>query len=236
MIKDKNLNIDYKKHYIYSKQCKEKVYEYVKKHYENDYDKKFEEVQLKFVEFLKDVPPIGGSKNFHNKGVAANMDCFFLMAYYTVCKYHISVKEIDEIEEELFLPTFARLAKLKFINANKEIIKKLIYKRFITVERESNKYGDYIMHLDKYEKEKPLHYYFSTCVVSEFASNHGIKEIMPAMCNPDFRAMEALHAKLIRSKTLAFSDICDYYIVGDEDEFVKLHPEYINGDGFKVNE
>ncbi len=47
--------------------------------------------------------------------------------------------------------------------------------------------------------------------------------------------MEVIHSKLIRKCTLKTLSICDYIIVGDKDEYIKEHEEYIDSDGGKYN-
>ena len=70
---------------------------------------------------------LGGKKNFHN-GAGGNYDCVALMAYYVVCKEVTSLAEIEEMEGNLFLPTFRILSK--FVDCNKPLFRKLMYKSF----------------------------------------------------------------------------------------------------------
>ncbi len=46
---------------------------------------------------------------------------------------------------------------------------------------------------------------------------------MPAFCNGDYPAMDLMHAGLIRKHTCANSNVCDYWIVGDESPYFKEH-------------
>lgn len=55
------------------------------------------------------------------------------------------------------------------------------------------------------------------------------------MCNPDYAAMELLHARLVRMTTCADGCKCDYTICGDRDEYLKEHPEYVDEAGFRRN-
>ena len=63
---------------------------------------------------------LGGKRNFHN-GAGGTYDCIAIMSYYAVCKPVTSFREIEEIEENLILPSFR---KLKFVNCNKPFWKK----------------------------------------------------------------------------------------------------------------
>ena len=46
------------------------------------------------------------------------------------------------------------------------------------------------MNVAPYEKGKPIYYEFTECPVAEFAKKYGLLEVMPALCNPDYTAME----------------------------------------------
>ena len=53
-----------------------------------------------------------------------------------------------------------------------------------------------------YEKDKPIYYEFTACPAAEFAIRNGLTDIMPALCNVDYAAMELIHAKLVRTDDL----------------------------------
>ena len=64
----------------------------------------------------------------------------------------------------------------------------------------------------------------------------GLLEVMPALCNPDFTAMELIHARLVRTTTCANGCKCDYTVCGDRDEaFLSAHPEYRDEAGYRRN-
>ena len=58
---------------------------------------------------------------------------------------------------------------------------------------------------------------------------------MPALCNPDYAGMELIHAKLVRTTTCANGCRCDYAICSENDDYVKNHPEYRDGEGYRRN-
>ncbi len=233
-MKDSELKIKLKNHVLYSRACKREILKKIKLHYGDDEcEKIWESVQNQYLTYLKSWDKdLGGKKNFHNsKG--GNYDCFALMCYYTVCKNVTSLRAIEEMEENLFLPSFKILSK--FINYNRPIYKKVMYKAFKKAKKRCDKWNDYKMILDPYHKDKSIHYEFTTCPVAEFAKKYSLEEIMPALCNVDYVAMELIRAKLIRKETLVYSNKCDYLICGDEDEYVKLHPEYVDEKGNRRN-
>ena len=84
------------------------------------------------------------------------------------------------------------------------------------------------------QSKNALHY--PECPTAEFAKKHGLLEVMPALCNPDFTAMELIHARLVRTTTCANGCKCDYTICGDRDEdFLREHPEYKDEAGYRRN-
>ena len=153
-----------------------------------------------------------------------------LMSYYVVCKAVTSLDEIEEMEGELFLPAFR---KLRFVDVNKPFWKRLLHRSFQMAKKRCDRWGDFVMHVAPYEADKPIYYEFTRCPTAEFAREHGLLEVMPALCNPDFKGMELLHARLVRTTTCANGCKCDYAICGDRDPSLKEHPEYRDAQGYQ---
>ena len=232
-MKDRELQFDRTCHVLYSKPCKKQIQKSIALHYPSaQREEVWERVQLQYVDFLKDWrTDLGGKKNFHN-GVGGNYDCIALMAYYVVCRDVTSLAEIEHMEGNLFLPSFRKMA---FVNANKPLVKKLVYRAFLTAKKQCDKWGDFKMSVAPFEKGKPIYYEFTECPTAEFTKKHNLLEIMPALCNPDFEAMELIHARLIRKTTCANGCKCDYTICGDQDVYCKQHPEYRDEQGYRRN-
>ena len=233
-MKDKELQFDRSCHVIYTKPCKNEIKKKIALHYPSEKrEETWEKVQRQYVDFLSDRrTDLGGSKNFHN-GKGGNYDCIALMAYYTVCKSVTSLAEIEEMEGNLFLGAFR---KMKFVNCNKPFFKKLMYKAFLNAKKQCDKWGDFKMNVAPFSPDKPIYYEFTSCPTAEFAKKHDLLEVMPALCNPDFEAMECIHARLVRTTTCSNGDRCDYTIVGDKDEhYLKEHPEYRDEAGYRRN-
>lgn len=232
-MKDSELKFDRTCHVLYTKQCKSEIFKKIALHYPEDKrDDVWEAVQMKYVEYLSDWrTDLGGKKNFHN-GAGGTYDCFALMAYYVVCRDVTNLAEIEEMDGNLFLGAFR---KMKFADCNKPFLKNLMYKAFCNAKKQCDKWGDFKMNLAPFEKGEPIYYEFTECPTAEFAKKHGLLEVMPALCNPDYEAMECIHAKLVRTTTCANGDICDYTIYGDRDERLKDHPEYRDEAGYRRN-
>ena len=189
-------------------------------------------VQLQFVDYLKNWrTDLGGKKNFHN-GTGGTYDCIAVLFYYKVCKEVASFKEIEQIVENITLPSFKRL---RFVDLDKPIYKKLMYKAFLSAKKRCDRWNDYKMEVLPLEKGKPIYYEFTTCPVAEFIKQNHLEEIAPALCNVDYPSLELMGAKLVRKTMCVNGDRCDYTICGKHDEYLKLHPEYIDENGCKKN-
>lgn len=223
-MEDKELVLDREHHILYTKQCREEILNKISLHYSaEDVEKIFTKVQLQYVEFLKD----------YRTDLGGNYDCIALFSYYVVCKEKTSLAEIEEMEGNLFLPVFKNL---KFFDCNKPIYKKLMYWSFALSKKKCDKWDDFDMNVAPYKKDEPIYYEFTKCPIADFAREHNLLEVMPAMCNPDYTAMELIHARLVRKTTCANGCVCDYTICGDKDEeYLKQHEEYIDDEGYRRN-
>ena len=85
-------------------------------------------------------------------------------------------------------------------------------------------------------EDVPLQVVLVGCPVVDFAREHGLLHLMPAMCNPDFDSMRELGIHLIRPKTVAMGfDVCDSRFVGDRTALAATTPARMREDGFLVN-
>lgn len=232
-MKNRDLIFDMNCHVLYSNACEKEIKKKIALHYpEEKRERVWTKVQLKYVEYLKSWrTDLGGKKNFHN-GKGGTYDCIAIMTYYSVCKSVTDFREIGEMEENLILPSFK---KLKFVDCNKSFWKKLMYKAFSAAKKKCDKWHDYEMNVAPYSENEPIYYEFTACPAAEFAKQFGLTEIMPALCNVDFKSMELIRAKLIRTGTCVDGDKCDYTICGDRDEYIAAHPEYVDEKGFRRN-
>jgi len=232
-MKDKELSFDRTCHVLYTKPCKKEIRQKIALHYPpQEREAVWERVQLQYAAFLSDWrTDLGAQKNFHN-GRGGTYDCIAIMSYYVVCKAVTSFGEIEEIEENLILPAFRRL---RFVNCNKPFWRRLMYKAFTSAKKGCDRWHDYEMNVEPYEKDKPIRYEFTACPAAEFAKKHGLTDIMPALCNVDYASMELIHARLVRTTTCADGCRCDYAIVGDKDPYLRDHPEYRDEAGYRKN-
>lgn len=111
----------------------------------------------------------------------------------------------------------------------------VLYLSFRNAKKQCDKWGDFKMELAPFDKNKPIYYEFTECPTAEFAKKHGLLEVMPALCNPDFEGMELIHARLVRKTTCANGCKCDYTVCGNRDAYGKEHPEYRDEAGYRRN-
>lgn len=238
-MKEKDLNFDRKKHICYSKRVKKIINEYLLRHYsETESKNKWEKIQLQYVEFLKDLPYLGGKKSGHN-GTGGTYDCIAIFAYYEVLKEKTSINELYEMNNKTFLPSFQALGKI--VNANSPIMLRILNMAFVSTAKKDSKNSDerptgYIMNAEPFDKNRGIYYQFERCPIAEFAKKHNYLDIMPAFCNGDYPALEYIHAGLIRKHTCANSNICDYLIVGDKSPLLKEHQRKVDEKGYWYNE
>ena len=180
-MKDSELNIDLTCHVLYSKPCKAQIQSKIALHYpEGEQEAIWTRVQKQYAAFLSDWrTDLGGAKNFHN-GAGGNYDCVALMAYYVVCKDVTSVEEIEQMEGDLFLPVFR---KMKFVDCNRPIFKRLMHRAFLNAKKQCDKWGDFKMNVAPFDKGKPIYYEFTECPTAEFAKKHGLLEGMPELAD-----------------------------------------------------
>ena len=232
-MKNEDLQFDRNCHVLYSKECETEIKSKIALHYPQDKREKVgTKVQLQYAEYLKTWrTDLGGKKNFHN-GKGGTYDCIAIMTYYAMCKNVTNFREIEEMEEDLILPSFK---KLKFVDCNKPFWQTLMYKAFSTAKKKCDKWHDYEMNVSPRKKGEPIYYEFTACPAAQFAKQFGLAEIMPALCNVDYKSMELIRAKLIRKGTCVDGDKCDYTICGDKSDYAAAHPEYVDEKGFRRN-
>ena len=140
-MKDSELQIDRSCHVLYSTPCKKEILAKITLHYpEVEREVVWEQVQLRYAELLsKWRTDLGGKKNFHN-GVGGTYDCIAIMCFYDVCRDVVTFREMEEIEENLILPSFR---KLRFVDINKPFWKKLMYRAFSTAQKHCDTWHDW---------------------------------------------------------------------------------------------
>ena len=204
-MKDSELQFDRTCHVLYSRPCKKEILAKIALHYpEAEREAVWEKVQRQYVEFLSDWrTDLGGKKNFHN-GAGGTYDCIAILSYYAACRAVTSFREIEEMEENLILPSFR---KLKFVDCNKPFFRKLMYKAFTRAKSLCDQWHDYEMDVAPFDPDKPIYYEFTACPAAEFANCADLDSAPPSeRWQPSGRkagAARRCRAALIYEKTLS---------------------------------
>ena len=130
--------------------------------------------------------------------MASNLyEGLIFLALWDASDRKISVDELRTISEEMMSFPLLKAMGL-MINANKKSGMARIAK---------------MMHKDGF------YYHFTQCPLNTFARKEGYLEVLPIMCDIDYKTAALMHAKLYRDHTLAGSgEVCDYWFVGDKVE------------------
>ena len=204
-MKDSELQFDRTCHVLYSRPCKKEILAKIALHYpEAEREAVWEKVQRQYVAFLSDWrTDLGGKKNFHN-GAGGTYDCIAILSYYAACRTVTSFREIEEMEENLILPSFR---KLKFVDCNKPFFRKLMYKAFTRAKSLCDQWHDHEMDVAPFDPDKPIYYEFTACPAAEFANCADLDSAPPSeRWQPRGRkagAARRWRAALICEKTLS---------------------------------
>lgn len=79
-------------------------------------------------------------------------------------------------------------------------------------------------HADPPKHKQVIAFTLVGCPLWEYARKYGYEDLMPHMCALDHAYAKLMHAKLIRTHTVATgADSCDYWYVPDKSRFAKKY-------------
>lgn len=111
----------------------------------------WQKILAQYESFLKDLPDFGGKKSRHN-GPGGTYDCISLFAYYEVLNHEPDIDELYEMNCEVFLPEFRKMAGI--VNANRPLLRRLLHLAFVlTAKTDEGREGGYIMKVEPYQKD-----------------------------------------------------------------------------------
>ena len=146
-----------------------------------------------------------------------------LLALWDASDRKISVDELRTISEEMMSFPLLKAMGL-MINANKKSgmarIAEMMHKDAAWLEAHPQyKAYSWDFHFDETKHQDGFYYHFTQCPLNTFARKEGYLEVLPIMCDIDYKIAALMHAKLYRDHTLAGSgEVCDYWFVGDKVE------------------
>ena len=156
--------------------------------------------------------------------MASNLyEGLIFLALWDASDRKISVEELRTISEEMMSFPLLKAMGL-MINANKKSgmarIAKMMHKDAAWLEAHPQyKAYSWDFHFDETKHQDGFYYHFTQCPLNTFARKEGYLEVLPIMCDIDYKTAALMHAKLYRDHTLAGSgEVCDYWFVGDKVE------------------
>ena len=201
---------------------------YVKAHYPEEAGRILSETERYYRAFKAECPDLGGDDNM----LAGNLD----MGLVAFAAYEASGHRIDgEAMDELMAMRTRKLqAAGVFMNANKAWMPKLMdamyrpYKKKLDAKLAGGEWGNtWRMEINPDKRTEGYAFHLIGCPLAEFAISHGYGHLMPHLCASDHGIAKAMHAKLIRTHTVAHGDAyCDYWYVGDKSEAASHYAEY----------
>ncbi len=207
------------------------IIRYLKKHYSGDTDRIVKRAKEILPELKAKAPNIGGRENT----LANNLDMFLLfLAFYEATDHEMAGEAIDEIIADLY----ERLKYLNgIVNINRsgilKILRKYLYKsyqRYADKVRQKKSRGEWLetwdMIVNPENTDEGFAFTLVGCPLADYAKKYGYEDLMPHMCALDHSYAKILHAKLIRTRTVATgADSCDYWYVPDESSTAKNYTE-----------
>lgn len=205
------------------------IMRYLRKHYPDEINLILKRARDIMPELKEKAPNLGGKENT----LASNMDMFLLfLSFYEASDHRMGGEAIDEIIDDLY-------ERLKFLN----VVMNINRRGFLKILR-TYLYKSYRAYADKVEQKRNNGVWMETwgmivnpgntdvgfaftlvgCPIAEYAKKYGYEELMPHMCALDHAYAKIMHAKLIRTHTVATgADSCDYWYVPDESKTARSY-------------
>lgn len=200
------------------------IIRYLKKHYPGEEKSIIERARRLLPGLKAKAPDIGGKENT----LASNLDMFLLfLSFYEATDHRMDGEAIDEIITDLY-------GRLKFLNGVMNInrpwflrmLRNYLYKSYQKYSDqvvEKKKHGEWLetwgMVVNPENTEEGFAFTLVGCPIAAYAKKYGYEDLMPHMCALDHAYAKLMHAKLIRTHTVATgADSCDYWYVPDESE------------------
>lgn len=205
------------------------IIRYLTKHFPGEKEQIVKLAKQILPELKAKAPDLGGRENT----LSGNFEMFLLfLSFYEASDRRMAGEAIDEIIADLY-------DRLRFLNGimniNRAVFLKILRKHL---------YGSYRTYADKVKQKRAGGEWAETwgmvvdpentdvgfaftlvgCPIVTYAKKYGYEDLIPHMCALDHAYAKILHAKLIRTHTVAGgSDSCDYWYVPDESDMAKSY-------------
>ena len=204
------------------KMVRKAIIRYLKKHFPGKEKKIIRKADAILPKLKAKAPDMGGKEN----PLAGNLDMFLLfLSFYEATGHRMSGEAIDEIIEDLY-------RQMKWmgglLNINRKLVVSVLrsylyksYTKYSNQVKEKQAKGEWMdtwgMLVNPDNKKEGFAFTLVGCPLVEYAKKYGYMELMPHMCALDHTYAKLMHAKLIRTHTVATgADSCDYWYVPDQ--------------------
>ena len=202
----------------YAKPCEK----YCREAYPDEAEEIFRKAEEYYLEFMKDMPDLGENM------MAKNMlDWFTIISFYEASGHRLDGETLLEIKRRA-------VDKMKFLgkfidgNRSKWIYRlfEKVYVNFNRMQAEHRAKGEWMdswkVEINPEHRTEGFAFHLVGCPIAKHAKEHGYAGLLPYLCRTDHYLAEAMHARLIRTKTEALGgDCCDYWYVGDKSPALK---------------
>ncbi|MCR5806093.1 MAG: L-2-amino-thiazoline-4-carboxylic acid hydrolase [Oscillospiraceae bacterium] len=202
---------------------------YLKGHYRREMRRIIARAERIRPKLAKRAPYLGGKEN----ALANNFDMFILfLSYYEASGHRMAGDAIDEIIEDIyrhlkFLDIFMDINCRPFFILLRNALYKS-YRRYAEKVRQKQSAGEWLstwgMMVDPNKTDEGFAFTLVGYPIAEYAKKYGYTELIPHMCALDHTYAKILHAKLIRTHTVATgADSCDYWYVPDRSRIARKY-------------
>ncbi|MCR4713055.1 MAG: L-2-amino-thiazoline-4-carboxylic acid hydrolase [Treponemataceae bacterium] len=200
------------------------IKKYVKNHFPSDYKKICKRQKEIFPAMMANAPDLGGKEN----SLAGNLTMFIIfLSFYEATNHRLDGNAIDELLIEVynsvrFLSPLMNINHKSVLNPLRKYLYKS-YKKYADDVKKNQAEGKWIdtwgMLVNPNNTEEGFAFTLVGCPLVQYAKKYGYMELMPHMCKLDHQYAKLMHAKLIRTHTVATgADSCDYWYVPDKSE------------------
>ncbi len=206
------------------KMIQKAIHRYLRKHFPNEMGRIIKRADAIFPELKAKAPDLGGKEN----SLANNLDMFLLfLSYYEASDHRMAGEAIDEIIADLYrqykwLNVFMNINRKTVLSVMRRYLYKS-YTKYAEKVRQKQSEGTWLdtwgMIVNPDNVKEGFAFTLVGCPLAEYAQKFGYTDLMPHMCALDHTYAKIMHARLIRTHTVATgADSCDYWYVPDRSE------------------
>lgn len=198
------------------------IIRYLKRHFNGEEKEIIRKADAILPDLKAKAPDMGGKEN----ALAGNLDMFLLfLSFYEATDHRMAGDAIDEIIQDLYahykwLGCFLNINRKPVLSFFRNYLYKS-YGKYANLVSQKQAKGEWLdtwgMIVNPDNVTEGYAFTLVGCPLVEYAKKYGYVDLMPHMCALDHAYAKLMHAKLIRTHTVATgADSCDYWYVPDK--------------------